>query len=66
VINNSGFGERVKILEYAPGSSHGEPLYVERYGDSTSLVGWHDAGDLLTVGDFVGSGHDQVLFLNAD
>ncbi len=64
VINNSGFGERLKILEYAPGVSSGEEVYLERWGDSTALNGWHNPKDRVIAGDFMGLGYDQVLFIN--
>jgi hypothetical protein len=38
--------------------------FLQNWGDSTLLDGWHDDGDLQLVGDFTGVGHDQVLFLN--
>ena len=38
--------------------------YWENWGDSPLLNGWHEAGDIKLVGDFMGLGHDQVLFIN--
>ena len=55
---------RLAIVDY----SSGTPLqaYVERWGDNPLLDGWHDPGDIILAGDFLGRGHDQLLFINQD
>ena len=55
---------RLAIIDY----SSGTPLqaYVERWGDNPLLDGWHDPGDIILAGDFLGRGHDQLLFINQD
>jgi hypothetical protein len=64
-INRDGSGGRVLIADF----THGPPVrpeYLERWGDFHELDGWHDADDLALAGDFMGRGHDQVLFINRD
>ncbi|WP_429650434.1 tyrosinase family protein, partial [Skermanella aerolata] len=58
-------GGRVMVADF----SQGPPvrgLYWENWGQFAELDGWHDAGDLQLVGDFMGTGRDQVLFINRD
>jgi len=38
--------------------------YPENWGESTYLCGWLDPNDTQLVGDFMGLGHSQVLFVN--
>ncbi len=52
---------RLKIVDF---SQNGRVLYFESYGESTTFNGWFDPGDLQFVGDFKGSGHDQLLLVN--
>lgn len=54
---------RALITSFAGGGEVAS-LYAERYGESPWLDGWCDADDLQLTGDFMGRGHDQVLFLN--
>ena len=63
-VNTSGALGRVLIVDFAGGRP--QALFQENWGDSTLLNGWHDPEDLQLVGDFMGLGHDQVLFVNTD
>ncbi len=38
--------------------------YLEKWGESSLFGGWLDANDTQLVGDFMGLGHSQVLFVN--
>jgi hypothetical protein len=63
-INRSGGGGRVLIADFGHGAAPATARYMEVSGQSTVLDGWYDEGDLRFVGDFMGLGHDQVLFIN--
>jgi hypothetical protein len=65
-INTDGIGGRVLINDYANGTVPGHIDYLEDWGQSPRLDGWHNPGDIQLVGDFAHKGHDQVLFINAD
>jgi hypothetical protein len=57
---------RVMIVDYSGGQVPGQQLYLEKWGDSDLLDGWEDDGDRYAVGDFLGMGHDQVMYWNRD
>jgi hypothetical protein len=63
-INRGGSGGRVMIADFGDGNPPAEVRYWENWGQSNLLNGWHDAGDIQLVGDFLGLGRDQVLFIN--
>src|SRR5262249_27031553 len=48
--------------------SSGTPdqAFLESWGDSPLLNGWHDPGDAVLAGDFMDLGHDQLLMINND
>jgi Trypsin len=62
LINRGGIAGRVMIISFATGAA--SIRYFESYGDDPSLVAWHDGEDGFLVGDFMGDGHDQVMFIN--
>jgi hypothetical protein len=62
-INRSSAGGRILIASFREGQA-AQLHYVEAYGQSTVLDGWHDPNDRMLVGDFMGLGHDQVMFIN--
>jgi hypothetical protein len=55
---------RVMIVDYSNRQVPGQPLYVEMWGQSPLLDGWEDDTDWHAVGDFLGSGHDQLMYWN--
>jgi hypothetical protein len=55
---------RVMIADFSDGNPPAEVRYWENWGENPLFNGWHDDGDLQLVGDFMGLGHDQVLFVN--
>ncbi len=58
LINEGSPGQGgIWILDFSPGSQ--TLLYVRSYFDT-----WKDQADRRYVGDFMGLGYDQVLFLN--
>ncbi|MEZ4295884.1 MAG: hypothetical protein R3B70_12990 [Polyangiaceae bacterium] len=63
-FNRNPAGGRVMIVDYAGGAAPGQVRYWENWGDSPLLNGWTDDGDLQLAGDFLGLGHDQVLYVN--
>jgi hypothetical protein len=63
-INRGGSGGKVRIADYANGTSPTESLYWENWGQDPLLNGWLDSNDAQIVGDFLGRGYDQVLYLN--
>jgi hypothetical protein len=64
LINTSGSGGRVFISDLRDGVAPVELRYLEFYGHSAVLNGWHDPEDLQLVGDFLNRGYDQVMFIN--
>jgi hypothetical protein len=62
-INRTSGGNRVLVADFSQGPPV-RPLYLEAWGQHGELDGWHDPEDLQFVGDFMGVGHDQVLFIN--
>jgi hypothetical protein len=54
------------IVDYSAGQVPGRQLYLEKWGDSPLLNGWEDDNDWHAVGDFLGLGHDQVMYWNRD
>ena len=63
-INRAAKGGRVLIADFKAGRPPAAVRYLERYGQSKLLDGWHEPADLQLVGDFRGLGYDQVLFIN--
>ena len=62
-INRSGQGGRVLIADFQ-GGPPASVVYREDWGQFPLFDGWHDPEDLQFVGDFMGLGRDQVLFIN--
>jgi hypothetical protein len=64
------FGGGLNIVGYecdgVDMAGHMQVLYREDRGEHAELNGWLDPGDLRLAGDFMGIGHDQVLFINCD
>jgi hypothetical protein len=60
---SSGEG-RVMAVDYAGGAAPGSVQHLERWGDSPLLNGWMDSNDRQLAGDFMGLGHDQVMYVN--
>jgi hypothetical protein len=65
-INQAGSGGRVLVADFGDGAFPAEFRYLESYGQSSLLTGWHNAGDTVLAGDFRALGYDQVAFLNRD
>src|SRR6266498_3288843 len=64
-LNRTDAGDgRVLIADFSGGQPPAESRYWERWGQSPLLDGWEDDNDWHLVGDFIGLGHDQVMFLN--
>ena len=63
-INNSGSEGRVMIADKRTDGHTESIMYWESYGQSDLFNGWHNPGDIQLVGDFMGIGHAQVLFIN--
>ena len=61
-VNRGGSDGKVIIVDYA-GATPGV-RYGESWGQSSTLGGWIDDGDLQVVGDFMGLGRDQLLCVN--
>jgi Trypsin len=57
---------RIVITDFVTGVPPADLRYEERYGDSPVLDGMTDPGDRVLVGDFMGFGWDQAMFLNTD
>ncbi|MBV9536143.1 MAG: hypothetical protein JO321_12100, partial [Solirubrobacterales bacterium] len=55
---------RVLIADFSTGGPPAQVKYWENWGQSPLLDGWEDDNDWCLVGDFMASGHDQVMFLN--
>jgi hypothetical protein len=70
MINRGAGAGRVFIADYRDGFGTTEADYLESYGQSGLLDGWHDqttkftVGDEILAGDFTHTGHKQVMFLN--
>src|SRR5690606_30056156 len=64
LLNRSGGGGRIMIADFSDGAAPAEIKYLEMYGQSSVLNGWHDDDDLVLAGDFVDLGYDQVMFIN--
>ncbi|WP_223635776.1 M12 family metallopeptidase [Corallococcus sp. EGB] len=63
-INTDGLNGRVMVADFRDGVAPAEVRYLEPWGLSGLLDGWHDPEDLQLAGDFLHRGHDQVLFFN--
>ena len=55
---------RVTIIDYSSGAP--EQAFLELWGASALLNGWHDDGDVVVAGDFLDKGYDQLLLVNND
>lgn len=55
---------KVMIADFSSGKVPAEIKYWENWGDNPLLNGWIDSDDIHLVGDFMGLGHKQVLFVN--
>jgi M6 family metalloprotease-like protein len=64
-VNRSGTEGKVMIGDFSSGKPPVAVKYLEKWGDSPALNGWLDADDYCLVGDFVGLGHDEVMFINS-
>ena len=62
-VNRGGSGGHLRIADYGDGVGPTESLYWESW-DGVFFDGWLDGNDLLLVGDFMQSGHDQLFLLN--
>jgi hypothetical protein len=63
--NHTGAKEpQIIIADFSKGKKSASLRYLENWGESTSFSGWLDADDTQLVGDFMGLGHSQVLFVN--
>jgi len=64
--NHTGAKEpKIIIADFSKGKKSASMRYLENWGESTSgFGGWLDADDTQLVGDFMGLGHSQVLFVN--
>ena len=58
-------GPQMCILSVSPLGTVEPDIWINR-NDSGLLNGWHDEGDVVVAGDFLGAGHDQLLFINND
>ncbi|WP_163999260.1 M12 family metallopeptidase [Pyxidicoccus caerfyrddinensis] len=63
-INPDGAGIKVKVVNYGALAMPGVSGYTEEWGQHPLLSGWIDEDDDQLVGDFMGLGYDQVLFIN--
>lgn len=63
-LYGGGYGNRVAVRDYRDNEAMPTLRYLEKWGDSSLLDGWHGAGDIQLAGDFKGLGYDQVLFIN--
>ncbi|WP_158622199.1 M12 family metallopeptidase [Corallococcus sp. CA047B] len=63
-INPDGAGTKVKVVNYGGLTAPGVAGYTEQWGQHLLLSGWIDEDDDQLVGDFMGLGYDQVLFIN--
>jgi hypothetical protein len=67
IINRDPPGGRVQIADFRGATPPKvDVAYYETYGMGGWLDGWHDSNDLVVAGDFISSGHDQLLFINRD
>jgi hypothetical protein len=64
MINHGPGSGRIFIADHRDGVGDTEARYWESVGQSHVLDGFLDADDLAFAGDFLGLGHDQVLFIN--
>ena len=56
--------EKLILLDFSNRKSTSSIKYLENWKESSLLSGWLDANDTQLVGDFMGLGHSQVLFVN--
>ncbi|RYZ43095.1 MAG: hypothetical protein EOO71_05030 [Myxococcaceae bacterium] len=64
LINPDGAGTKVRVINYGGLAVPGVAGYTEQWGQHLLLSGWIDEDDDQLVGDFMGLGYDQVLFIN--
>jgi len=63
--NHTGAKEpKIIIADFSKGKKSASLRYLENWGESALFGGWLDANDTQLVGDFMGLGHSQVLFVN--
>src|SRR5205814_4053376 len=64
-VNRTDGGDgKVMIADFSSGQVPSNVVYWEDWGEHPLLDGWLDDNDLQLVGDFMGAGHAQVLFVN--
>jgi hypothetical protein len=61
-----GHPDEGKVMIFDMSKGKGETKYWESFGATTIFNGWTEADDLQLAGDFMGRGHDQVLFVHRD
>ncbi|WP_144370050.1 LGFP repeat-containing protein [Myxococcus stipitatus] len=61
---NRNPGDRIMVADFGDTQPLAKIRYFMSAANATYLQGWLDANDLQYVGDFMGRGHDQVLFIN--
>ena len=54
------------IADFSKEKKSASVRYQENWGESSVFSGWLDIDDTQLVGDFMGLGHSQVLFVNHD
>lgn len=65
--NHTGAKEpKMIIADFSKEKASASVRYQENWGESSRFGGWLDANDTQLVGDFMGLGHSQVLFVNHD
>jgi len=57
---------KIIIADFSKGKKSASLRYLENWGESTKLDGWLGVNDTQLVGDFMGLGHSQLLFVNHD
>ncbi len=63
-FNRDPSGGRFMIVSFQSDSGRAEVLLAEQWGAFNWLDGWDGEEHLQISGDFMGLGHDQVLFVN--
>ena len=55
---------KIIIADFRAGKKSASFKYLENWDETSGFDGWLDADDTQLVGDFMGLGHSQVLFVN--